>query len=141
MLEYLNPPAGWFEAERDRQIDSIERRRRLYRGYTDPMVITGRTVIVVDDGVATGSTARVALFALRLHVWYGRPPLGLQTSPRGSKHWPMTWSAWRRPMSSSTSRPTIRILVRFLTRTSYPCWQGVVQIAASDHPYIRLKES
>ena len=64
MLEYLNPPAGWFEAERDRQIDSIERRRRLYRGYTDPIVITGRTVIVVDDGVATGSTARVALFAL-----------------------------------------------------------------------------
>ncbi|RRW44373.1 phosphoribosyltransferase [Pseudomonas luteola] len=64
MLEYLNPPAGWFEAERDRQIDSIERRRRLYRGYTNSMVITNRTVIVVDDGVATGSTARVALVAL-----------------------------------------------------------------------------
>ncbi|GGM21085.1 phosphoribosyltransferase [Pseudomonas asuensis] len=64
MLDYFNPPAGWFEAERDRQVDNIERRKYLYGSHDYSLSLTGRTVIVVDDGVETGSTARVALVAL-----------------------------------------------------------------------------
>jgi predicted phosphoribosyltransferase len=64
MLDYFNPPAGWFEAERDRQVDNIERRKYLYGSHDYSLSLTGRTVIVVDDGVKTGSTARVALVAL-----------------------------------------------------------------------------
>ena len=43
----------------------LERRERLYRGARPPLVIAGKTVILVDDGVATGATVRAALTALR----------------------------------------------------------------------------
>jgi predicted phosphoribosyltransferase len=44
----------------------IERRRRRYLGGRQPVVIAGRTAIVVDDGIATGATVRAALRATRL---------------------------------------------------------------------------
>lgn len=43
----------------------IERRRQLYVGARAPLTVQGSTVIVVDDGVATGATVRAALQALR----------------------------------------------------------------------------
>jgi putative phosphoribosyl transferase len=43
----------------------LERREHLYRGERPPLDITGRTVIVVDDGMATGASMRAAVLALR----------------------------------------------------------------------------
>lgn len=43
----------------------LERRRRRYRGDRAPLPVADRTVILVDDGIATGSTAVVAARALR----------------------------------------------------------------------------
>ncbi|MFF4960836.1 phosphoribosyltransferase family protein [Streptomyces sp. NPDC001222] len=40
--------------------DVLEQRGRRYRGTYEPVSVEGRTVVVVDDGVATGSTARAA---------------------------------------------------------------------------------
>lgn len=43
----------------------IERRERLYRRHGRHVDVTGKTVILVDDGIATGSSIRVAIKALR----------------------------------------------------------------------------
>ena len=43
----------------------LARRERAYRGARPPPVVRGRTVILVDDGIATGATVRAALLALR----------------------------------------------------------------------------
>jgi predicted phosphoribosyltransferase len=47
------------------QQKELERRERLYRGTIPFPDVAGRTVIVVDDGLATGSTMRAAVLALR----------------------------------------------------------------------------
>jgi putative phosphoribosyl transferase len=43
----------------------LERREHLYRGDRGPLNVAGKTLIVVDDGLATGSTMRAAIAALR----------------------------------------------------------------------------
>ena len=43
----------------------LERRERAYRGGRPPLDVRGLTVILVDDGIATGSTMRAAIRALR----------------------------------------------------------------------------
>ncbi|MDQ6734544.1 MAG: phosphoribosyltransferase [Nitrospirota bacterium] len=44
----------------------LARREQAYRGERSPVTVEGRTVILVDDGLATGSTMRAAVAALRL---------------------------------------------------------------------------
>ncbi|MGW4032655.1 phosphoribosyltransferase family protein [Streptomyces sp. NPDC004838] len=43
-----------------RELEVLESRARRYRGRREPADLAGRTVLIVDDGVATGSTARAA---------------------------------------------------------------------------------
>jgi putative phosphoribosyl transferase len=43
----------------------LERREHAYRGTRAPLDVAGRDVVVVDDGLATGSTMRAAVQALR----------------------------------------------------------------------------
>ncbi len=47
------------------QLEEIARRKVLYVGDRPSVEITGRTAIVVDDGIATGATMRAALKAIR----------------------------------------------------------------------------
>jgi putative phosphoribosyl transferase len=47
------------------EVDEIERRRAMYMAGRAPLDVAGREVIVVDDGLATGTTARAALRGLR----------------------------------------------------------------------------
>jgi putative phosphoribosyl transferase len=49
-----------------RESAELERRRRIYRGDEEPYPVEGRTVILVDDGIATGGTAVAAGEALKL---------------------------------------------------------------------------
>lgn len=54
---------AYVEREVARQLAEIERRRAAYH-ISEPVRLTGRDVILVDDGIATGGTVRVALKAL-----------------------------------------------------------------------------
>ncbi|MDP2122455.1 MAG: phosphoribosyltransferase [Hoeflea sp.] len=47
------------------EMPELERRQKLYGGDRPPVSVRGKTVVVVDDGVATGATLRAALQVLR----------------------------------------------------------------------------
>jgi putative phosphoribosyl transferase len=56
---------GAVEAVAAEETAEVERRERAYRGDRPPVDLRGRTVILVDDGIATGSTVRAAARAVR----------------------------------------------------------------------------
>jgi len=47
------------------ELQELECRAAAYRGNRPPLEIAGKTIIVVDDGLATGATMRAAVIALR----------------------------------------------------------------------------
>jgi putative phosphoribosyl transferase len=49
----------------DTQRQEVEARERMYRGDRPPLDVNGRTVVLVDDGLATGATMRAAVAAVR----------------------------------------------------------------------------
>jgi predicted phosphoribosyltransferase len=70
---YINPRAEeivgrlqeYVEEERSYQFAEIARRRRLFRGVRPAASVAGRSVIVTDDGIATGATMIAALRVVR----------------------------------------------------------------------------
>jgi putative phosphoribosyl transferase len=55
----------YVDQEAKRELAEIERRRKTYLGGRPRAPLEGRTLIVVDDGIATGASVRAALKALR----------------------------------------------------------------------------
>ena len=65
IVRQLGPGPAYVRDELQRQLAEIERRRRAYLGNARPISPAGRTVIVIDDGIATGGTIRAALEGVR----------------------------------------------------------------------------
>jgi putative phosphoribosyl transferase len=65
LVQSLNVSEEYIQNEVERQKNEIKRRLESYRGKSSAPEIAGRQVILVDDGVATGSTLKVALRSLR----------------------------------------------------------------------------
>jgi erythromycin esterase-like protein/predicted phosphoribosyltransferase len=65
LIESLDIPPEWIEAIDAKERRELERRERVYRGDRPPPDIAGKTVILVDDGLATGSTMLAAANAIR----------------------------------------------------------------------------
>ncbi|MGH3017236.1 MAG: phosphoribosyltransferase [Gaiellaceae bacterium] len=64
-----------------RELVELERREALYRGGRPPLDVVGETILVVDDGLATGSTMLAAVQALR-SLGAGRVVVAVPTAPR-----------------------------------------------------------
>ncbi len=66
LIQQLGIGADVLDRVAAREAVELERRERLYRGERPVVDVVGRTVVLVDDGVATGATARAAVSALRV---------------------------------------------------------------------------
>lgn len=58
-------PSAAIERAVARETEELRRREAAYRGDRVPLDLAGRTVVLVDDGLATGATMRVAVLAAR----------------------------------------------------------------------------
>lgn len=65
VVEALGIPPQTIDVIARREEFELERREREFRGDRPPLDVRGKTVILVDDGLATGSTMRAAVAALR----------------------------------------------------------------------------
>ena len=65
LMPYFSGADQAIAATIERERAELARRERVYRGGHPPLDVTDRTVILVDDGIATGATMRAAVRALR----------------------------------------------------------------------------
>lgn len=65
LVRQLRLPDTVIDSVAREEQSELERRERAYRGARPPVALEGRTVILVDDGLATGSTMRAAVLAVR----------------------------------------------------------------------------
>jgi putative phosphoribosyl transferase len=65
VVKGLSIPGFVIDAVANWELQELERRERLYRGDRPPPEVRGKTAILVDDGLATGSTMLAAVKALR----------------------------------------------------------------------------
>ena len=66
VLRELGIPQDVIDKVAERESAELERRERLYRGERPPPEVKGKVIVLVDDGLATGSSMLAAVRALRL---------------------------------------------------------------------------
>jgi putative phosphoribosyl transferase len=84
VVDQLGMSKERFSAAADRERAVVERRAAMLRGDRERIPLAGRTVIIVDDGVATGSTARVACEVVR-ELGAARIVLAAPVAPAGAQ--------------------------------------------------------
>jgi predicted phosphoribosyltransferase len=65
VVNALRIPENVIDAVASWEQQELERRERVYRGDRPPPEVHGKTVILIDDGLATGATMQAAVRALR----------------------------------------------------------------------------
>jgi putative phosphoribosyl transferase len=88
--DMLSSSETYFREERRHQLAEIERRKKLFRAIRPPASVEGRTVIVTDDGIATGSTMIATLKMVRAHQpreLIVAVPVGSPSGLASVRHW------------------------------------------------------
>jgi putative phosphoribosyl transferase len=67
VVAWYRIPTPVIDAVAQKEQQELERRERDYRGSRAPLELLGRVVVLVDDGLATGSTMKAAVQAVRAH--------------------------------------------------------------------------
>jgi putative phosphoribosyl transferase len=67
LIGLLGVPSDYLKKEIERQKRILKERLGLYRGKSSPLNLKDKTVLLVDDGIATGASIRVAIAAM-LHT-------------------------------------------------------------------------
>jgi putative phosphoribosyl transferase len=65
LVARLAVPRAYLDEEVEAQLAEIRRRQAVYRDGREPIAVTGKSAIVVDDGLATGATMRAAVRSVR----------------------------------------------------------------------------
>jgi putative phosphoribosyl transferase len=68
LIERIGVPDGYVQQETARQRQEIKRRLAAYRGSRPEADLNGKTVVLVDDGVATGATTLASLRAIKAQL-------------------------------------------------------------------------
>jgi len=80
VVEALRISEEAIEEETLKERAELKRREELYRGGRPSLDVTGRTVVLIDDGIATGSTIKAAIAALKKQK-AGRIVVGVPVAP------------------------------------------------------------
>jgi putative phosphoribosyl transferase len=83
LLERTGLPEDVLDLVVERELTELRRREHAYRGERPPVDVSGRVAILVDDGLATGASARAALLALRTRL-PERVVLAVPVAPRST---------------------------------------------------------
>lgn len=81
LARMLGVPDDYVRREAAKKTEEVKSRLRSYRGDAPFPPLEGRTVVIVDDGIATGSTARAAVESVRTR----RPAAVILAAPVGSE--------------------------------------------------------
>jgi predicted phosphoribosyltransferase len=65
VVRALDVPDHVIQAVTEKERNELERRERLYRGDRPPLDVRGKVAVLIDDGLATGSTMLAAVESLR----------------------------------------------------------------------------
>lgn len=65
LVDVLHLPDALVEEVIEREKKELERREKLYRAERPALALAGKTVIVIDDGIATGASVKAAIAAIR----------------------------------------------------------------------------
>lgn len=137
VLRTLVIDAATIERVTARARAELERREHAYRGDREPAAVEGRTVILVDDGIATGATVRAAVRALRqrhpARVVIATPVAAPESiallRPEADEivclatPYPMlAIGIWYRDFGQTTDEEVVRLLER--SREGRPCGAG-----------------
>jgi putative phosphoribosyl transferase len=61
IVEWMNISSRYLDEEKKRKLQMLENRKKMYRSIMDKIPLSGKTVIITDDGIATGASLRAAI--------------------------------------------------------------------------------